>query len=311
MDPLAPLRGFDRLQRRHASLALPVAVLKKVADDGAGNYAALIAYYGFLSLFPLMLLAIAILGFVVHGDAGARQAIADSGLPQIPVLGDSLKGGHLAGSGIGIVVGALGALWAGLGVTNALQQAFNQISGVPLDRRPGFLTLRLRSLRLLATLGLLELGATAVAGSMTGGLDRAGLVVAAFFVSCAVNLLLFTIAFRELTPLAVPTRSLLPGIALATAGWEALQTLGGVYVNHVLRNASATYGAFAGVIGLLAWLYVGARIVVYGAELNSVLRLRCWPRGLLAPATAADRAIRRERAGESAAEAGIAEPPGS
>jgi membrane protein len=293
VDRLAPVRGFDRFQRRHSASAVAVGVLKKVADDGAGNYAALIAYYGFLSLFPLLLLAVAILGFIVNSDASARHAILSSGLPDIS---SSLANGHLAGSGVGVAVGALGALWAGLGVTNALQAAFNQIGGVAFDRRPGFLDRRLRSLRLLASVGVLQLAATAIAGTIGTGLGGFALVAAAFAVSCAVNVLLFFIAFRQLTDATMPTRSLWPGIVFATVGWELMQTLGGAYVSHVVHRAGDTYGSIATVIGLLAWIYLGARIVVYAAELNSVLAHRYWPRSLLGPATAADEAVRRELA---------------
>jgi membrane protein len=297
VDKLAPVRRFDRLQRGHPALAVPLAVLKKVSDDSAGNYAALIAYYAFLSLFPLLLLAVAILGFVAHGDASARQTIAHSGLPNIANLRSSLAHGHLRGSGVGIVIGALGSLWAGLGVTMILQTTFNQIYGVPYDRRPNFIKVRLRGLRLLLTVGVLQIAATAIAGLATGG-GGTLLVIAGFVVSMAFNVLLFFLAFRQLTTETVPTRALWAGIIFAAIGWELLQTIGTVYVNHVVHNAGATYGTFATVIGLLAWLYLGARVIVYGAELNSVLEHHYWPRSLLEPRTPADDAVHRALAEE-------------
>jgi membrane protein len=224
VDKLAPIRAIDRFQRRRRTLAVVIAVLKKVSDDSAGNYAVLIAYYGFLSLFPLLLLAVAILGFIVQSDAGARTTILNSGLPDIHLFGSSLVSGHITGSGLGVVVGALGALWAGLGVANAVQRAFNQIEGMPYDRRPNYIALRVRSIRLLASLGLLQILATSVAGAMSGGtLHSALLVVAAFIVATGFNLLLFLLAFRQLTPRSIALKSLWPGIAFATVGWELLQ----------------------------------------------------------------------------------------
>jgi membrane protein len=293
VDKLRPIRALDTFQRRHPALAVPLAVQKKVSDDSAGNYAALIAYYGFLSLFPLLLLAVAILGFIVQSNATAYSTIRHSGLPDIPIIGTTLKHGHLTGSGIGVAVGALGALWAGLGVTMALQNAFNQVNGVPFTRRPNYLKLRLRGVRLLFAVGFFEIVTTTLSGLLSSGVGGTLVEVIGFVVTFALNALLFAVAFRLLTDASVPTRELWPGALFATVGWQLLQALGGVYVHHVLTKASATYGGFASVIGLLAWLYLGARVVVYAAELNSVLARRYWPRSLFGPPTPADDAVRR------------------
>jgi YihY family inner membrane protein len=271
--------------------AVLVAVLKKVMDDSAGNSAALIAYYGFLSLLPLLLAGVAILGFIAQSDASARDAILDSGIGSIPIIGASLKNGHLTGSGVALSVGTVGALWAGLRVTVALQNAFDQINGVPHRRRPNFFLAQARAARLLLAIGVLELVATALTGLISTRVSGTGLVIAGIVVSLAFNGLLFAVAFRLLSDARVATRELWPGVIFATAGWELLQAAGGLYVAHVLHAASATYGSFAGVIGLLAWLYVGGRIVVYAAELNVVLARRYWPRSIIGPPTDADRAV--------------------
>jgi len=282
VDKLAPIRSFDRFQQAHKLLAVPVAVQKKVSDDSAGNYAALIAYYGFLSLFPLLLLGVAILGFIVHSDASAERTILSSGLPDIPIIGATLKHGHLSGSGLGVAVGAAGALWSGLAITNTLQNTFNQINEVPRAERPRFLAERLRGMGLLFGVGLLELATTAVTGLVSAGVGGLGLDVGGFALSLALNGALFAFAFRLLTEESMTNRQLWPGVIFATIGWQLIQALGGVYVHHVLSKASATYGTFASVIGLLAWLYLAARVLVYAAELNSVLACACWPRSLLA-----------------------------
>jgi membrane protein len=283
VDKLAPIRSFDRFQQDHKLLAVAVAVQKKVSDDGAGNYAALITYYGFLSLFPLLLLAVAVLGFIVHSDAGAEHTILSSGLPNIPIIGTTLKHGHLNGSGLGVAVGAIGSLWSGLAITNTLQNAFNQINEVPRPDRPGFLAERLRGMGLLLGVGILELVAIAVTGLVSAGVGGLALDVGGFALSLALNGALFAFAFRLLTEESVTNRQLWPGVIFATIGWQLIQSLGGIYVHHVLSKASATYGTFASVIGLLAWLYLGARVLVYAAELNSVLARGCWPRALLGP----------------------------
>jgi YihY family inner membrane protein len=300
MDALAPIRAFDRFQRRHAPLAIPIAVLRKFSDDQAGNAAALIAFYAFLSLFPLLLLFITILGFVLQSHPGAERAVLHSALKQFPIVGDQLSHGQtLRGSGIGLVVGAIGSVLAGLGVTMAAQNAFNLVYAVPIKERPNFLVSRVRGLKTLLVLGLLQVLSTAASGAVTGGLG--GLVggsaavlitVAGVLLSLGLNLLLFSAVFRMLTDDTISTHELVPGIVLAAVLWEILQAVGGIYIGHVIKGDHQTYGTFATVIGLIVWLYLGARVVVYSAEINTVLTRGLWPRSLLAPPTPADRRAR-------------------
>jgi membrane protein len=291
VDPLAPVKAFDRLQRRKRLLAIPVAVVKKFGDDQAGNLAALIAYYGFLSLFPLLLLFTSLLGFVLQGHPEVEKSIVDSALSQIPLIGAQIgqeSGTHLQGSGLGVVVGVVGTILGGLGVTLAAQNAFNGVYAVPFRERPNFLLSRLRGLGALAVIGALQIVSTAATGLVSAGLGGALLTVAGVVVSLLLNVLLFFVSFRILTDGAVPTRELFPGVLVAAVLWTVLQSVGGIYVNHVLHGARETYGTFATVIGLITWLFLGARVVVYSAELNTVLSRRLWPRGLFDPPTEAD-----------------------
>jgi membrane protein len=289
MDVLAPIKALDRYQRRHAGLALPVAVFKKFGDDQAGNLSALIAYYGFFSLFPLLLVFVTILGFVLAGNPDAQAAVLDSALKQIPLVGSQIQAGSLHGSAVALVVGIVGALLSGLGVTLAAQTAFNRVHAVPHRERPDFLFSRLRGLGLLAALGTLQVLSTAASGLVGGGLGNFLLTIAGIAVSLALNGLLFFVAFRLLTDASVSTRQLWPGIVAATVLWTVLQAVGGAYIGHVVQGAGQTYGTFATVIGLLTWLFLGARIVVYSAELNAVLAGHLWPRGLFEPLEPADR----------------------
>ena len=300
MDALAPIRAFDRFQRRHAPLAIPIAVLRKFSDDQAGHAAALIAFYAFFSLFPLLLLFVTILGFVLQSHPDAQQAVLNSALKQFPIIGDQFHPGQgLKGSGLALVVGAVGSVLAGLGVTMAAQNAFNLVYAVPIKERPNFLVSRLRGLQTLVVFGLLQVLSTAASGAVTGGLGGlAGgswavvITVAGVLLSLALNFILFSAVFRMLTGNTIATRELLPGILLASALWEILQAAGGIYITHVVKGDKATYGTFATVIGLIVWLYLGARVVVYSAEINTVLTRRLWPRSLLAPPTPADRRAR-------------------
>ncbi len=293
MDALAPVRAFDRFQQHHRAIAVPIAVLKKFSDDSAGNQAALIAYFGFFSLFPLLLLFVTILGFVLSGNPSAQHAVLNSSLKQFPIVGNSLsKTGSLKGSGVGLVVGIVGSLLSGLGVTMAAQNAFNTVYAVPRKERPDFLFARLRGIKLLAVFGVLQVVTTVVTGAVTGGLGGPLLTIAGIIVSLILNLLLFFAVFRMLTAKEIETRELWPGIIIAAVLWEILQSVGGAYINHAVRGHNGVYGNFAFVIGLLVWLYLGARVVVYSAEINTVLTRELWPRSIMDPPTPADRRVR-------------------
>ncbi|MBS1870071.1 MAG: YihY/virulence factor BrkB family protein [Actinobacteria bacterium] len=292
VDPLTPVRALDRLQRRHGALGFPVGVLKKFSDDHAVNLAALMAWYGFFALFPLMLVLVTVLGYVLRDNPAAYRDVVDSAVAQFPVIGPDLRNNVLGGSGVALAIGVVGAIWAGLGITLAGQRAMDQVWDVPHRLRRNFLTARLRGLLILVVLGLLNVAVTTAVGLLVGGLGGTLLTVGGFVVSALLDVVLFWAVFRFYTSSSIPTRDLWLGIALAAVGWAVLQTLGGVYVSRV-RHVHQTYGFFAIVIGLLSWLYLGAQMLLYAAEANVVRARRLWPRSLFDPATAADvRALR-------------------
>lgn len=274
---------LDRFQQSRRRLSFAAAVAKKFSDDRAGQLAALIAYYGFLSLFPLLLVLVTVLGFVLRGDAGAQRDVLHSALSQFPVIGEQLQrnAGSLHGSGLALAIGLAGALLAGLGITGATQHAFDTVWNIPRRRRPDFLRTRLRGLAMLAALGLFAILSTVASGFVAGGgLPEA---VAGAVVALAVNLLLFFCAFRLMTSREVSTRDLLPGIIIGAVAWQVIQHLGSVYVDHVVKRSSQTSGVFAFVLGLLAWLYLGGQVTLIAAEINVVRARHLWPRSFVSP----------------------------
>jgi membrane protein len=282
---------LDDLQRRHPRASFPMAVIYKFVDDQGGYLAALITYYGFLSLFPLLLLLSSVLGFVLRGDPSLQQRILHSALAQFPVIGNDLgRPGKLGGNGVGLVVGVLGSLYGGLGVAQAGQNAMNTAWAVPRNDRPNPLKVRGRSLLLLTTVGVGVLGTTVISalGSSAGAFGAQlglGLKVVLLAVSIAVNVGLFLVGFKIATAAPVDTRTLLPGAIAAALGWQVLQSFGSVYVGHVVKHATATNGVFALVLGLIAWIYLGAVVVVLCVEVNVVRAKRLYPRSLLTPFT--------------------------
>jgi YihY family inner membrane protein len=272
------LHDIDRRQQRAPRISFVAAVIKKFGDDQAGQLAALIAYYGFVSLFPLLLVLVTVLGFVLQGDPGEQKRILDGALGQFPIVSDQLKLHSLTGSGVGLAIGVVGSLLAGMGITGATQNAFNRIWGVPFKDRPNFLFAHLRGLGMLAILGTLSVVSTTAAGFVGTGSHSAVDVIVGVLVAFLLNVALFMTAFKLLTAVEVSWRDLLPGVIVATVFWQLLQHLGGYYIDHELKHTGPLYGVFALVLGLLAWLYLGAQLTIFAAEVNDVRLHRLWPR---------------------------------
>ena len=252
--------------------------------------AALIAYYAFVSIFPLLLVFVTILGFVLEGHPDDQEKIVHGTLGQFPVLSGSLEVQALKGSGVALAVGIIGTLLAGLGMTSAAQNAFNGIWHVPYKSRPNFIVSRLRSLGMLAILGTLTVISTAAAGYVGSSSHGAPAVIAGVLIAFVVNVVLFMTAFKLLTAADVSWREYLPGVITAAVLWQLLQHLGGYYVDHTLKHTQPLYGTFAVVLGLLAWLYLGAQLVIFAAEINVVRARKLWPRSFFSePLLDADR----------------------
>ena len=150
------MRDLDRYQQRHAWLGFPLAVMKKFGDDQAGNLAALIAYYAFFSLFPLLLVLVTVLGLLLRHDAALQQRVLSSALADFPVIGDQLKTNvhSLNRTGIGLAVGIVGTFIGARGVANAAQNALNAIWEVPYKDRPGFPVNVVRSIAMIGVVGV-------------------------------------------------------------------------------------------------------------------------------------------------------------
>jgi YihY family inner membrane protein len=290
-DGAAPETGLvhrlDDYQQRHRLLGLPFAVWRKFGDDQAGNLAALIAYYAFFSIFPLLLAATTILGYVLGDDPALQQRVFTTALGQFPIIGSHGAGKPLTGNAGGLIVGLGLAIWSGLAVAQVAQQAFNRIYGVPRVDWPGFLPALLRSIELVSIAGLGLTASTLLQGTVHGA-DTYGLnlgpggALGAVLAGAALNIALFVYLFNRLTVRTLRVREVLPGATVAAVAWFVLQQVGVSLVNHEVAGAQGTYGTFAVVIGLLFWLYLLAQITLYCAELNTVLARGLWPRSLRA-----------------------------
>jgi len=282
---------LDSFQQRHRWAGMPLAIVYKFHDDQGIYLAALIAHYGFLSLFPLLLLLTSLLGFVLQNNPELQQRVIDSTLSQFPVIGDQLGDPEgLRGNGVALVISALLAVYGALGVAHAVQNAMNVTWSVPRCRRPNPFRLRVRSLLLVAIGGLATTITTVLSALASGagafgadfGLVSATLIIVA---AVAVNAAVFVVGFWICVAQDRSVRSLLSGALTAAVLWQLLQLGGTAYVGHVVKGTGATYGVFALVLGLLAWIFLASVVIVFSAEIDVVRYKRLYPRSLLTPFT--------------------------
>jgi YihY family inner membrane protein len=295
--------ALDRLQQAHTVSAVGFGVVKKYGDDAAGNLASLLAFSGFVTVFPLLLLLVTVLGLVLSGDAHLRSEILGSTFAQFPLMGSELRANVHAlhrNSLIGLVVAVVLLFYGSFGLAGNGIYAMEQIWNLPGTERLNYLKRTGRSAEFILLLGAGLCVSTFLSGAATNTASRPALLdLAAIVASLLVSCCQFIVAYRVLTPAAVRTRSLLPGAVVAGIGWTVLQALGTYLVGHLLKNA-AVYGVFAFVLGLVFWISLVARLVVYSVELNVVLARHLWPRSLIQPPlTAADREVLAAQAEEN------------
>lgn len=266
------------LQRRRRSAFTDLLVRSAINYrlHRTGRNATLVAHFGFLSVFPLLLVFTTILGFVLESHPNLRDTIIDSAFSRIPIIGPQLAKGpsQLEGDPYVLVVALMVTLWAGMKAFNMLQFALDDIAEVGLDDRPNILRSRLRSLLGIAIIGGGQIAAAILTGfvGVTGValLHRMGLVAGAI----AVNTAVLAASYRWLTVRPQSWRALAPGAVLAGSTFSALQLIGTAFVGRAISRASPVYGTFASVIGLIAWLSLHAIVALLGAELNRALPMR-------------------------------------
>jgi membrane protein len=304
-----PLRAADRFQQRRPALAFPVAVWTKFNEDKAGNLAALISYYAFAALFPLLLVLVTVLNIVLKNNPSLHASLLNSALAQYPVIGPQIKAslGSIPGSGLPLAIGAVLLLLGARGMAGAMQNAMYEVWDIKQEDRPGFPLSQLWAMALVLTISIGFIVTTFLSGLAGGAghvLSGAGAYVGAVLISLVLNFGVFWLGFRIATAFRVRWRNLCVGAAIAALCWQILQVVGGYVVSHQLHRASELYGTFGIVLGLMAWLFLQAEITLYAAETDVVLARRLWPRSIV-PAKPAGQAAPGEDG-----EPGRAEGPG-
>lgn len=285
------VNAFDRAQRRHPALGLPIAVVYKFVEDQGLYLAAIIAFYGMFSLFPLLLLLSSGLGFALANRPDLQTQIIDAALRFVPLLDETFVRRQLTGSGVSLAVGAIGALLGALGMGTAIQNATNMVWNVPRHLRPNPVIVRLRSLALLFVMLLFVLLSTALS-QLAPFLSRfdpqeldfawvgpanSGLGVLASFV---VTVITFGLITRLATRTPLTFRERLPGALLGAVLWQLLQSAGAAYVTVYVSRSTIADGVFSSLLGVLLWIFLAGVTLVIALEFNVVLVDGLYPRSL-------------------------------
>ncbi|HEX4163252.1 MAG TPA: YhjD/YihY/BrkB family envelope integrity protein [Acidimicrobiales bacterium] len=295
------LAAVDRVQRSNRILGPAYAVTKKVGDDNGNLFVVALGWYGFTAIYPLLLFVITVFGYI--GAESLGTGVVNT-LHQFPLIGNQFTvthgGSNLHGSPAALVIGLVGLVYGAQGVTQTAVQTMATVWNVPRNERPGFAPRLARSLAGLAIIGgtfLLNSFLASLAAARGAAMPVRIVVIVGLAV---LNIALFAAAFRVLTPGQRGFRQFVPGAVLAGLGFTALITVGSALVQHQLRHSSSTYGSFAAVIGVVAFLLLLAKLTVYSAELNPVLARHLWPRALVgSDPTEADRRVLRAEAHET------------
>lgn len=274
------IHKIDNWQQRHRGPAFIYAVIKKYGEDESGRQAALVTYYGFLSLFPLLMLLTTLTGLVASNNADLQQDIINSTTGYFPVLGSQLSDhiGTLHKNGLALAAGIVFTLYGARGVADAFRRGVQHIWSVPKARREVF------PKTLLSSLAIIVIGGSGfiLASVSAGWAAAAGQGPAFQLFSIAINLFvlfwLFTFLLNVCLPRHVPLKDTRAGAISAAIGLVVLQSLGGYLLRHELKSLDALYSYFAIALGLLFWIYLQAQVVCYSITIAAVRAQGLWPR---------------------------------
>lgn len=278
-----PLKKLDSLQQKYRPTAFAAAVIKKYSDDDGGYLAALITYYVFLSLFPLLLVATSLIHLFLGDFPEVQERVINGINDYFPAIGDdlqsSIQGIHR--SGIALVAGTLITLYGARGGAGTIRYTFNKIWNVPKKDQLGFPIATLHTF-LLVLIGGGGLVAASVLSSYAAGLTDIFIYrVIPFGISLLVLIGVFYLVFGLSINSREPTRrDLLVSAIAAAIGVQILQLAGLYLVTHQLKSMSSLYGTFAIVLGLLFWIYLQAQVLLLAAFAGAVHSKKLWPRKL-------------------------------
>jgi uncharacterized BrkB/YihY/UPF0761 family membrane protein len=285
---------IDKLQRRRPMLGFPLAVFKRYGEDHGGWLGSLISYYGFFSLYPLLVVFATVATWVLEDRPETLQRVLEALWSRVPFATSALSTEvdeqvqSLNGHSPTLVLSLIVTLWGGIGIVRVLQDAVNTIYCVPRYRRPGFFPKLGRGMLIIGLLGLGVVGTAVVAG-ITLAVDlpilaAVGAAVGNIAISAGIALALYKVFIAT----SVRLGEILPGALITAVGSYVITLVGGLYVKHVIARITGVYGPFAATIGLLAYVSLMVQIFVLATEVNVVRARALWPRAMTAELGPAD-----------------------
>ncbi len=277
------VKKFDNLQYNNRALAFVVAVIKRYSDDKAGSKAALVTYYLFMSLFPLIIWLAQLSNWLNRYYPGAADYLIRGATFYFPVIGNKLFdiAHNSTASLTGLLVPGLIALYGARGTALTFLSALGDMWGVPEQDRFSFPWNWLRGI------GVVVVGGggfifTAIATSWAAAKGH-GLVFAT--VVAIISVILLTLVFVAILRLSLPRtiriHKVISGALSMSVALTILQLVGGYLITHNLRSYTNAYTAlFSVALGLLAWIYLVAQVLFYSTEITLVIDRKLWPRRL-------------------------------
>ncbi|HET9174236.1 MAG TPA: YihY/virulence factor BrkB family protein [Candidatus Saccharimonadales bacterium] len=295
------MRSLDGFQRNHTVPGFVYGIVKKYGDDEAGYQAALLTYYGFLSLFPLLLVATTVVDLLASTHANLRPTVTNSINSYFPALGQQLSGhiGSLHKTGLALAIGLLGTFYGARGVADAFRHGMNHIWHIPKEKRLGFPKSQLRSIAIIVIGGIGFILAATLASFATTAGHGWEFKLLSLLINLAIMFCLFIFFIKMGLPVPIRVAQIWIGAAVAAVGFVLVQALGGYILTHQMRNLSSLYSSFAVVLGLLFWIYLQSQVFFYAMEVTTVHDERLWPRSLAGQdLTKADKSIYARQAQE-------------
>ncbi len=279
----ALINRLDHYQQSHKPSAIIFGVIRKYGDDHGAYLGALITYYGFLSLFPLLLVITSILKIALAYHLPLASNMSTAVVNLFPLVGADLNQNvhGLKGTGLSLLIGVVLSFYGARGVADAIRHALDEIWQVPKSARLTFPADLVQSLK-ITVLGGLGFLANSLIGGFTPSISHnPGISILGHLVSFAIIYATLLGVFMLATPKEVRRADVRRGAVVMAVAIQLLQSFGAILLAHQLHNLSAVYGTFALVLGLIFYISLQAQIMIYALEYNMVVRQKLWPRSLV------------------------------
>ncbi len=287
------IQRVDTFQRSHVSLGFPYAVIKKYGEDHGSYQSAIITYYGFLSLFPLLIVFTSLTQLLLKNDPSLRAQVSSSLSHYFPLIGHQLQQATHSPkkTGLALLISLFITLYAARGGASALQYTISSLWHIPYTKRPPFLKNALRSFGIIFGGGIGLVAATVLSGYT----NIFGHSIYVKLLSILLSTLLLWVTFIVIFKLSIagkkPVKKVLYGAGVTAVGLQILQSSGSALLAHQLKGLDSAYGTFAIVLGLLFWIYLQAQVILYAVEIDVVKEYSLFPRSLQGNLTTADKAV--------------------